>query len=104
MLGGDWEEVTGACICPLVEFIFLCFFLVGVLPSVAAFAGTIMGAASDVMANTVSVTSRMASLVMRFSFLIGRRDSRSLMVLPHVAANIPSLSRQREDRPDGPIG
>jgi outer membrane lipoprotein-sorting protein len=66
-LGGDWEEVTGARTCPAVEFSFLCFFLAGVLPSVAAFAGATKGAASDVMAKAASVKSRMANLVMRFS-------------------------------------
>jgi hypothetical protein len=66
-LGGAWEEDTGACICPAVEFIFLCFFFV--LPSVAAFAGLTTGIAVDAMANMAIIKSRMADLFMRFSRL-----------------------------------
>jgi hypothetical protein len=72
MLGGAWDDVTGACICPALEFIFLCFFFAAVLPSVAAFAGATTGIAADAIAKMATIKSLMADLLMRFSRLAER--------------------------------
>jgi hypothetical protein len=72
MLGGAWDDVTGTCICPALEFIFLCFFFTAVLPSVAAFAGTTAGTAADAIANMAIIKSLMADLLMHFSRLAKR--------------------------------